>query len=73
MLLQYGAGLPIAYGRITPAQLYELLELHVYYRAVNDRPFAVEQRGRPDGDSLIRPARLVFGDRAVDQRHCTFV
>ena len=53
MLLQYGAGLPIAYGRITPAQLYELLELHVYYRAVNDRPFAVEQRG---GSNLLAHA-----------------
>ena len=53
MLLQYGAGLPIAYGRITPAQLYELLELHVYYRAVNDRPFVVEQRG---GSNLLAHA-----------------
>ena len=34
MLLQYGAGLPMAYGRVNPAMLYELLELHVYYRAV---------------------------------------
>lgn len=45
MLLQLGAGLPMAYGRVTPAMLYELLELHVYYRAIADRGFAIEQRG----------------------------
>ena len=46
MLLQYGAGLPVGYGRVTPTMLYEMLELHVYYRAVADKPFAVEQRGQ---------------------------
>jgi len=45
MLLQYGAGLPMAFGRVTPSMLYELLELHIYYRAVADRPFVIEQRG----------------------------
>lgn len=45
-LLQHGAGLPMGYGRVTPAMLYELLELHVYYREVADKPFAIEQRGQ---------------------------
>ena len=45
MLLQYGTGLPMAYGRVEAAQLYELLKLNVYYRAINDRPLVVEQRG----------------------------
>ena len=45
MLLQLGAGLPMAYGRVTPAQLYDLLELHVYYRAVAVRGLAIERRG----------------------------
>ena len=46
MLLQQGAGLPMGYGRVTPDMLYEMLELHVYYRAVADKPFAIEQRGQ---------------------------
>ena len=46
MLLQYGSGLPVGYGRVTPAQLYRFLRMHVYYRAVNDRGFIIEQRGQ---------------------------
>jgi len=45
MLLQFGAGLPMAYGRVEPPLLYELLDLHVYYRALADKPFIIEQRG----------------------------
>lgn len=46
MLLQLGAGVPVGYGRVSPELLYRLLKLHVYYRAVNDRGFVVEQRGQ---------------------------
>lgn len=45
MLLQFGAGLPMAYGRVAPPQLYEMLELHVYYRAIADRGLSIERRG----------------------------
>lgn len=45
MLLQYGAGLPMAYGRVNASDLYHLLEINVYYRSINDRPLSVEQRG----------------------------
>ena len=45
MLLQFGAGLPMAYGRVKPSQLYSFLSNHVYYRAVSDKGFAIEQRG----------------------------
>ena len=46
MLLQYGAGLPVAYGRVSPDLLYKLMALHIYYRAVNDRGYVTEQRGQ---------------------------
>ena len=45
MLLQFGAGLPMAYGRVKPSQLYSFLSNHVFYRAVSDKGFAIEQRG----------------------------
>ena len=45
MLLQQGAGLPMGYGRVDAATLYDLLELHVYYRAIACRGVAIEQRG----------------------------
>lgn len=46
MFLQLGAGLPMAYGRVDVETLYkELLPLHVYYRSISDRGFAVERRG----------------------------
>ncbi len=44
MLLQYGAGLPVAYGRVDPAALYALLELHIYYRSINSRGWVISQR-----------------------------
>lgn len=50
MLLQFGSGLPVAYGRVNASYLYELLELNVYYRALNDRPMVVERRG---GSNLL--------------------
>ena len=46
MLLQYGSGLPVGYGRVSPSELYDFLALHVYYRAVNNRGFVIEQRGQ---------------------------
>ena len=46
MLLQLGAGLPMAYGRVAPSYLFdELLDLHVYFRAIADRGLAIERRG----------------------------
>lgn len=45
MLLQLGAGLPVGYGRVSPEELFKLLELHVYYRAISDRGLAIERRG----------------------------
>jgi len=46
MFLQLGAGLPMAYGRVNASTLYnELLELHVYYRAVSVRGLDIERRG----------------------------
>ena len=44
-MLQLGAGLPLAYGRVTVPLLYRLLAVHTYYRAINNRGFAIEQRG----------------------------
>ena len=38
-------GVPMAYGRVKPSQLYSFLSNHVYYRAVSDKGFAIEQRG----------------------------
>ena len=46
MLLQYGSGLPVGYGRFSTTELYELLRLQVYSRMVGARGFSTEQRGQ---------------------------
>ena len=55
-LLQLGAGLPPAYGRIRTDRIYALLALHVYYRAVRDRPEIASRAARllPRGASSAR-------------------
>ena len=63
MLLQYGAGIPVGYGRVNASYLYSLLELHVYYRAVADRGFAIEQRGESNlAAHMLRDLDLGAGD-----------
>ena len=48
-LLQYGAGLEVGYGQVSvPEDIYDYMRLHTYYRAVNDRPYLIEQRGQSD-------------------------
>jgi hypothetical protein len=40
-LMQYGGGLPTAWGEITGTMpIYDLLETHIYYRGINDRVLA---------------------------------
>ena len=64
MLLQLGAGIPPAYGRADAADVYALLDIHVYARAINDRPWAIEQRG---GSNMLAHVRkdLVEGSGAT--------
>ena len=64
MLLQLGAGIPPAYGRADAADVYALLDIHVYARAINDRPWAIERRG---GSNILAHARrdLVEGSGAT--------
>lgn len=47
-LLQYGSGIEVGYGRVSVDDVYDYMRLHTYYRAVNDRPYLIEQRGQSD-------------------------